>query len=471
MVTETSHDAWKREQETLARIKEEQPELLQRDALPDPDLLLSQIGILGLDSNRPRGYLRYLPQDFIVEEIRPDGTVCSIEPTRSTPDDHANDRRTLYCNLIKINLPTLGAIKYLSEATGLSEEAMGFAGSKDAVAITSQRISLRGVLWEDVAKKQIPQVVLEPITYGSGALQRGDLRGNRFTIFVRDDGTETSERLRYLVDLYRQTGFWNYFGLQRFGKRVLSHKLGCYLLRGEIDACLRAFFTEAGKSDLPLFRQLRQKLASQYGRWAEMKETIRDFPHTFSLEHTVLNALIADPNKTHNALRAIQDEVRYWVHAYASWVINRYLSDVARDGREVPERIPIPISHVPADQAFYASYFKEDGVTDVVKHLQPFRFISLNPKTILSRITPEVHRVTRVHEGVVYSFSLDKGAYATTYLMHLYRLHEGNPVPGWVRGDAIDTKASVRMGTLDGLEHLFGEWMTRRDVQIDGDED
>jgi len=455
----TSHNAWERQQKEIERIRLENPSLLERDSLPDPDQLLAQVGITGLDSNRPRGYLRYLPQDFIVEEIRPDGSICSIEPTRSIPDDHTGDRRTLYCNLIKVNLSTLKAIDYISDHAGIKKQDVGYAGIKDAIAVTSQRISLRSTDWKNISQKKIPNVVLEPVEYGSGVMNRGELKGNRFTILVRSDGTESNEQLKNLIDQQRENGFLNYFGLQRFGMRLEGPKIGCLLARGDMNGAIRELFTHAGPNDLPIFRQLRERLSAVYGDWEQMKIIMEPFPYSFERELRVVQKLIEDPKKTINALRSIRDAVRLYVRGYTSWVVNKYLSENSNN-RDI-KKIILPFSEGDG-QEIYEKFFKEDGVTNYAENLKPFEsFINFRKAEIDFRIIPEINRVTKVDEGIIFNFSLGKGSYATTFLMNFYKLVEGEPVPGWLRSGEVDTKMAVRCGDIEGVKKILGKYMVR----------
>ena len=453
-----SHEAWKKQQEEIERIRMENPSLLERASPKDSDITLAQVGITGLDADRPRGYLRYLPQDFIVEEIRPDGTLCSIEPTRSVPDDLEDDQRTLYVNLIKTRASTLAAIESVSASLGIPKEKIGYAGIKDGAALTSQRISLRDVLWKDIAGKRIPNVYLEPVAYGNGSVSIGELGGNRFTILVRTDGQEFAQRLKPLLEAYREHGFLNYFGLQRFGLRLEGHRIGCLLARGDTNGAIREFFLHASSDELPLFRNLRERLASVYGDWRRMKEIMTPFPYTFSRELVVVEKLIEDPKKTQNALRSIKDALRLYIRGYTSWVVNRTLSLHARSGAPLPDELVLPFSEGAEGEEPYRGFFQEDGVTDFRSALQPFAsFVNFRRATLRTRVVPVVHRVTKVDQGVVFDFSLGKGSYATTFLMYLYRLYEGEPVPGWVRSGEVDGKCIVRSGSFDTVKALLGE--------------
>ena len=111
------HNAWEEQQKTIERIREENPSLLERASLPDPDILLAQVGITGLDADRPRGYLFYHPEDVCIEERCADGSVCSVQPTRSVPDRYG-EAAVLHGNLIKHGCSTAEALDRLHRVRG-----------------------------------------------------------------------------------------------------------------------------------------------------------------------------------------------------------------------------------------------------------------------------------------------------------------------------------------------------------------
>lgn len=76
----------------------------------------------------------------------------------------------------------------------------------------------------------IPGVRLGSFGYRKSGLQLGALSGNTFTLTLRgirvDDKANVVEAVRKL----RQSGFINYFGLQRFGSgKVATHEIGALL--------------------------------------------------------------------------------------------------------------------------------------------------------------------------------------------------------------------------------------------------
>ena len=63
-------------------------------------------------------------------------------------------------------------------------------------------------------------------------LRTGHLRGNRFTILIREVVESAAERAAKIADRIRQCGFPNYYGAQRFGHGGETLQLGLDLLTG-----------------------------------------------------------------------------------------------------------------------------------------------------------------------------------------------------------------------------------------------
>ena len=61
-----------------------------------------------------------------------------------------------------------------------------------------------------------------------------------------------------------------------------------------------------------------------------------------------------------------------------------------------------------------------------------------------------------VKEGVILSFSLSKGSYATTFLTQLFQLTTGVP-PKDISNDIVDTKEILGEGSIKSLTEKFKE--------------
>lgn len=458
MSSELTGDSLKQERELMDSVRKLHPEMLERLEPPDQNLILGKIGVTFLSNSRPKGYLRLYPQDFIVQEVMKDGTIVPL--VESQPFQDAEDRRTLWADLIKACISHPHAMTDLQRAFNLDAGQVGYAGIKDAVALTSQRITLRGVTREQAEALSLPQMEIRPTSYGSGALQPSDLMGNRFTLVVRtQSGALRDDDFKVL----QEKGFLNFFGSQRFGSRLVSHKMGQKLLQGDIDGALLLFFGEVGPFDVPLFRDIRQGLTNLFGDWDAMESLVSRFPHTLHNELKVLRALKRDPRKTKMALGEIRDQVKMWIYAYGSWLVNRRMSQAAERGETLPETIPLPLnSKGPIPD--YEEFMKNDQTLDYLAGMRAFPYVLPADKPLQVRMKPEGLRWKQIPQGYIVRFALGKGAYATSFLSHLFQLYESRPVPEWVQKEEVDSFVEMGDGSLEKLKERFAPILVRRDV-------
>lgn len=460
MASPLAGDLFQQEQGLLQSIREKYPEMLERKTPIDPADVLARIGVTYLPTDRLPGYLRLYPQDFLVEEILESGEVVRIAQER--PFQDGADRRTLWVDVIKANIAGPHALSDLQNILGITAEQIGYSGVKDAVAVTAQRMTLRGITVEQARAIRHEQMWLRPVAYGNGALRPGALKGNQFTIYVRTpagDDSITQQRLDTLV----KEGFLNFYGPQRFGPRIISHRLGRSLLRGNADEAIRLFCGDPGPYDVPLYRNIRSAVGNVFGDWKAMKEQAKRLPFSLRDEMTVLSALEQNPHRSRAALSMIKDQVKFWFAAYASWLINRYLSDMAAGKKPIKTVLPLPLaSNGPLPE--YADYMEADGTTNYHHIFEQFSFFPpTDGKTIPVRLFPEKIQSKRMQDGWILRFQLHKGAYATSCLSHAFCLYEGLPMPEWAGGEAIDTLAALNDGTLAPIIERFNSVLTRRD--------
>ena len=460
------YSAWRAtERAQFDKIRATRPELLARPESPDPDFILGMIGVTYLPAERVRGYIRLYPQDFIVEEILRDGTQIELSKPASFKDNH--DQRTLYADMVKAGLAHLHAQHDIESMLGLQPGQFGYAGIKDAAAVTTQRVSLRGVSKEKALTLDHPNVLLRPVGYGSGALQPGDLGGNRFTIVVRTEGGHFNEEL---LDKLGSVGGYNFYGPQRFGFRLLSHRLGQKLFQGDIDGAIKLYLTRPGPFDIPLYRELRESLEAVYGDWKRMLSIASFLPSSLRDEIRVLESLVRDPKKTRQALAAIKEQVKFWQAAYASWVMNRHISRLVDRGGELPNELPLPLAPGGIPQG-YTDLIEADGTEDYENVIATLPFLQTHAKTIPTRLKAERVAYEPVDQGVIMRFTLGKGSYATSFLAHAFRMYEGLPIPSWVQDGEIDSLAKLGDGSIAGIKDKFKEILVKRDPNREKDEE
>ncbi len=136
--------------------------------------------------------IKQKPEDFLVDEI------TSIKPKESG--------RYIYYKFKKRNYTVLRALERIASQLNIPLKRIGFAGTKDKIAITTQYIS-----FDSVKRERIDQIVLKDIElgffgYGDEPISLGDLEANRFIITVRN----IDKKPKPIISLP------NYFGPQRF---------------------------------------------------------------------------------------------------------------------------------------------------------------------------------------------------------------------------------------------------------------
>lgn len=109
------------------------------------------------------------------------------------------------------------------------------AGTKDKRARTTQRVCHSFIAAKRLQKAvaHIRNMAVGNFEYRKECLRLGDLAGNKFQIIIRDV-TEKLEDIEPSLQSFKESGFINYFGLQRFGTTdVKTFDVGKALLKNE----------------------------------------------------------------------------------------------------------------------------------------------------------------------------------------------------------------------------------------------
>lgn len=179
-----------------------------------------------------RGVIRRSPADFRVDEI------LGFEP------DGEGDHWLL--RVEKRNANTHWVAQQLSRAAGAHPRDVGHAGLKDRRAVTRQCFSVPAKADDDPGSWVLEDARILSAARHRRKLRTGSLKGNRFSLVVRDieaDPELLDKRLARIASL----GVPNYFGPQRFGRegdnvaRLLTGRLP---RRGN----LRGILLSAGRS-------------------------------------------------------------------------------------------------------------------------------------------------------------------------------------------------------------------------------
>lgn len=164
---------------------------------------------------------------------------------KCTKQNKRNDRRSkwlwphdyTYFLLHKDNIDTMQAVSSLAPLlNGARASSITYAGTKDKRAKTTQ--------WACIRRREPAVVVragrrLRNITVGNfmfcdQPLKLGQLKGNRFRIALRQINVDEAT-VNEAMEHFRENGFINYYGLQRFGNHsaIPTHKIGLALLKAD----------------------------------------------------------------------------------------------------------------------------------------------------------------------------------------------------------------------------------------------
>jgi len=268
-----------------------------------------------LDNEPPiHGLIKKRNEDFIVEEI-PLYSPCG-------------EGEHLYLTVEKNGQPTLEVIRALTRHFHVSKRDVGYAGMKDKHAVTRQTISIRTPIDDDsqLDAFNMNGVQLLSATRHRNKLRLGHLKGNRFTIRIREVDLDQTSLVKRLLNQLAETGVPNYIGEQRFGNRMNNHEVGRhYLLQDWQQACI----TLAGQANQP---DSLDHEARQFFDHGEYRDACHAWPMSHRAERTLTNAL-ATGKTPEQAFLSIDHTIRtFFITAFQSAVFNNVLAHRLTDG-------------------------------------------------------------------------------------------------------------------------------------------
>ncbi|MDO8513885.1 MAG: tRNA pseudouridine(13) synthase TruD [bacterium] len=452
------HDYKLRQQdeERIASFVSEDPTLGFAEDHPQfTPIYLNKIGIDYEPEVLGRAYIKLMWSDFIVEEITASNRIITIEPKEEEHFEQMNEEKPkTEADLVKQGMATFEVAEKLAEVLNSPISDISFAGLKDAKAITAQEISFNGLLPSDLAKVNISNMFLKNIHQRKGVVERGSLSGNRFTIHLRCDPVDQAELDKKIEEINKE-GFYNFYSLQRFGTRMLTHETGLLVLQEKYDDAVKIFLVGQSPHELKVFQKIRMNAAQYWGNWDEMFNIFSRLPYFFYNELAMVEELKKSKGDFTKALSACQEQVRMAAYAYFSYWFNKLLSYLINNNLEIPETLPLlrPRDEI---RELYKFVMPAEEMKLIKFHHPDLLFLSLNRLTdVPTKIKPHIWSATRTETGYVIHFDLDKGSYATTMLVEIFHLYQGKPVPDWVNQTKVDTRAMLGYEPVELTEMRF----------------
>jgi tRNA pseudouridine13 synthase len=201
----------------------------------------------------------------------------------------------------------------------VSQRDIGYAGMKDAQAISRQLFSIWGVTPEQVMALALPDITVQWAARHGNKLRLGHLSANRFAIKIRNVNPTDVIKLAPMAELLQKRGMPNYFGEQRFGHRGDNDKLGAALVRGDDKQVLTHLLgTPMENVDDP--QSLKARSAFDTGN---LEQAMKHFPRRCGMERRILARYIKTGNPSAAARIVDQRLRRLWVSALQSSLFNQ----------------------------------------------------------------------------------------------------------------------------------------------------
>ncbi|NLI73350.1 MAG: tRNA pseudouridine(13) synthase TruD [Euryarchaeota archaeon] len=283
-----------------------------------PDEVAIGLELYYTDSPGTGGRLKHAPEDFKVEEV-------------SAYPPHSEGGRYTIARVTAENWEMNRLIRRLSRALGVGRNRIGFAGTKDKRAVTSQLMSFP-VPIEKLMRLDLHQIEISEPYPAERGISIGSLIGNAFTIRATDTDLQGSE-LTSVVSTTRDQleslgGFPNFFGVQRFGIiRPITHEVGKWIVRGDLEKAVMTYAANPFPNEKQDSQEARRKLEED----RDFKAALDYYPKVMNFERNLIGHLSRFPDDYAGAISSLPPNLQMmFVHAYQSYLFNRILSERLR---------------------------------------------------------------------------------------------------------------------------------------------
>ena len=268
------------------------------------------------------GIIRQVPDDFVVEEL--------------TNREEQDAGKYLICTLTKKNWDTHHLIRDISRILRISQQRIGWAGTKDKQALTTQKISIYDMDSSELERIKLRDVTITPVGRSNKQVSLGDLWGNRFRTIIRKiaqpvDEVKTLMRLTS-SQIKERGGVPNFFGIQRFGiQRPITHLVGKKLVEGDIKGAALDYIARPCPGESGDARLVRQYVMDTL----DFKGGLEKYPLRLRYERAMMSHIVEKPGDYAGAFMSLSPNLRkLFVHAHQSFLFNLIIS--RRLERELP---------------------------------------------------------------------------------------------------------------------------------------
>ncbi len=261
-------------------------------------------------------------------KVRPEDFVVREEPlvaARPTPD------RFALFSLSKRQWDTFDLVSLLARRMGVRRADISYGGIKDRFGATEQLLSIRAAALggrERGAAIEDANFALRFVGYAAAPMTASAIRGNHFTVTLRDLSAGELERALSRLEAAAKWGVPNYYDEQRFGSaRHGKGWVGKEIFLGRREQALRLYFEPSGHDESRV-RRLKRCVCDNWGHWGRCLSLATGAGGTGEYR-PILEYLAANRRAFRRALMMIDRRLLLlMINAYQSFLFNEILTGV-----------------------------------------------------------------------------------------------------------------------------------------------
>ena len=292
--------------------------------------------------------IKQIPEDFEVEEI---------PSTRLKK----NGPYTIF-ELKKRDMDLVQAKKTIAKRLRISYKEIAHAGIKDKIAMSTQLISIK-TNRTDRIDFQTPTLSIKKVGCSTKPLKSGDLKGNKFTIAIRDLSKKDIEKIKSNLEKIKSTGIPNYFDSQRFGEDLSREGfIAKRLMKDDYETALKLYLTSTNNRSSEK-NEAHKLIYRSWNKWMKCLAQLQPF-QKLNEEKKIVYYLSRNPTNYLQSFRKINKlKQEMLVSAYQSYIWNKCLSMILKEKAEELT----PIDYTAGRLHFYKELNKEQ--LDEIKKL------------------------------------------------------------------------------------------------------
>ncbi len=356
--------------------------------------------MISINKSKSLGKIKSKPEDFQVEEIEKGNIVLDIgkqfsdNPLLNQESQKEGDFSVFI--LQKTNWNTVQALIKIAKIFRHGKKSVGFAGTKDRNAVSTQICSIFKVNPSDLLNLHIKDIKINGAWFSSTPIKMGDLLGNRFTVTIRDlkfaDNLESTDKKLSGI-------FPNYYGDQRFGMHGDNFDIGFDIIKGDYESAVMKFLTNTTNETNESAIYARKRLLEE----RDFKSAFDYYPKYLKYEKMILEYLSKYPENYANSLRKLPRQLLLmFVHSVDSTIFNKELEERVKSNSLFPTDSDLVC---PRDQFGYPDMEKIMAYKD---YKSDKRYSELNPFIVGNIVGYNTKILNDVETGIMESLNLQK---------------------------------------------------------------